>query len=48
MKSLKRWLDRGHATLETTICKVIIMWMGCLEDDRNTDGPMEVRSITIL
>ena len=33
MKLLKGWLDNGHVTLETTISKVIITWMGWLEND---------------
>jgi len=36
----------NNVTLETTISKVIIPWMGYLEYDENYDAPIEVRIST--
>ena len=48
MKWLKGWLDSVHVTLETTISKVTITWMGCLENDENNDASIKVRISTII
>ena len=47
MKSLKGEPDNGHVILKTTISKVIITWMSCLENDDNNDASIKVRICTI-
>ena len=42
VKWLKAWQDNGHVALRTTISKVIITWMGCLENDENDVAPIKV------
>ena len=47
MKSLKGEPDNGHVILKTTISKVIITWMSCLENDDYNDTSIKVRICTI-